>query len=155
MITIFLLWLTLTMYSLYFAGHLFDILANVPNWKSGIISDVSKYRDFYVKSSPKNYFLPLVLGTPIISLITMVMVWKIESPVFQYISVAFLISVITLLLTIKYFVPINEYIFTSPEYDPVTLKEMVSKWVKMDYMRLFLIGVGMLSSIFALVIYYN
>lgn len=61
------LWLTVILFSFYFAGHLFDLLANIPNWKSGEIADVKKYRNFYSQASPKNYFVLLVLGTPDLS----------------------------------------------------------------------------------------
>lgn len=144
------LWLTVITFSFYFAGHLFDLLANIPNWKSGDITDVSKYRDFYTKASPKNYFLPLVIGTPIICLTCLFFVWNIGTPVITLLMISTFISLIITVATIKYFVPINEYIFTSSEYDPVKLKKLVHGWVKMDYIRLFLLGVGLLTSIFAL-----
>lgn len=63
------LWAALFVFCFYFAGHLFDLTANVPNWKSGDASDVQLYRDFYRRSSPTVYFAPLVLGAPILSLI--------------------------------------------------------------------------------------
>ncbi|MEX0686700.1 MAG: DUF1772 domain-containing protein [Balneolales bacterium] len=147
-----LLWMTLVLYVFYFAGHVFDLLANIPNWKSGEVHDVTKYRAFYSNSSPKTYFLPLVLGTPLVSLVTLWSVWQLDGSIYLYIGISFIISVIILVLTIKIFVPINEYLFMSPEseYDPEKLKELVSKWISLDYLRLLLLGIGMLTSILAL-----
>lgn len=147
MITKISLWLTVILFSFYFAGHLFDLVANIPNWKSGEIGDVEKYRDFYNQASPKNYFLLLVLGTPIISLISLGLIWQSGGPSRYFIAVAFVISVIVLVFTIKYFVPINEYIFSSANYDPLELKTKVSNWISADYFRIFLIGTGMLTAI--------
>lgn len=154
MISELFLWLTVLIFSFYFAGHVFDLLANIPNWKSGDIRDVSKYRDFYTKASPKNYFLPFVVGTPLICLICLIFVWNMGNPIRMFLIIFSLMSLISLVLTIKYFVPINEYIFNSAEYDQVKLKKLVSGWVKMDYVRLFLLGAGLLTSILALKSFY-
>lgn len=147
MITTFFLWLTVLLFSFYFAGHLFDLLVNIPNWKSGEISDVVKYREFYSQSSPKNYFLLLVTSTPIISMISLGLVWHIAGSVRYFLAAAFVLSVIVLIFTLKYFVPINEYIFNTTTYDQVELKELVSKWISADYLRLLLLGIGMLTAI--------
>lgn len=141
------LWLTVIFFSFYFAGHLFDLVANVPNWKSGEIADVEKYRDFYRQTSPKNYFILLVLGTPIISLISLGLIWQTPGFSRHFIAATFVLSVVVLIFTLIYFVPINEYIFSSTTYDPVELKELVSKWVTADYFRLFLTGTGMVTAI--------
>ena len=144
------LWLTVVFFNFYFAGHLFDLLANVPNWKSGDIADVSKYRDFYGKASPKNYFLPFVVGTPVISLLSLILVWNSGNDVRIFLLISTLLSLLIFVAAVKYFVPINEYILTSKKYDEVKLKKLVSGWVKIDYIRLALLGIGLLTSILAL-----
>lgn len=149
------LWITVIVFSFYFAGHLFDLLANIPNWKSGDIMDVSKYRDFYAKASPKNYFFPFVIGTPIVSLICLFLVWNIGDPARIFLIMSSLIALLVSVATIKYFVPINDYIFTSTEYDQVKLKKLVSGWIKMDYIRVAILGVGLLTSILALKSFLN
>lgn len=149
------LWLTVILFSFYFAGHLFDLLANVPNWKSGEIADVDQYRDFYNQASPKDYFKLLVLGTPVVSLISLGLVWKTPSSSRYFIATAFVLSVVVLIFTFLYFVPINEYIFSSTTYDPVELKELVSKWISADYIRIFLVGTGMCAAIGGLNEYMN
>lgn len=154
MITNISLWLTVILFSFYFAGHLFDLLANIPNWKSGEIADIVKYRDFYSQASPKNYFLVLVAGTPIISLVSLVLVWQTAGSARYFMAVTFILSLIVLIFTLKYFVPINEYIFNSTTYNQAELKELVSKWVKADYFRLLLVGTGMLTAIGGLIEYW-
>lgn len=147
MITIIFLWLTVILFSFYFAGHLFDLVANVPNWKSGEIADVEKYRNFYSQASPKSFFALLVLGTPAVSLITLGLVWQSAGLSLHFLAATFILSVIVLVFTLKHFLPINKYIFTSATYDQVELKKVVSKWISADYFRLLLIGAGMLTAI--------
>lgn len=155
MVTTIFLWLTVLLFSFYFAGHLFDLLANIPNWKSGEIADIEKYRDFYKRASPKNFFILLGLGTPVISLVSLSLVWQNAGATMYFLAAAFGLSLITLLFTVKFFVPINEYIFTSTTYDQVELKEKVSKWISADYFRLLLIGAAMASAIGGLSEYLN
>ncbi len=150
MVTKLLLWLTVILFSFHFAGHLFDIVANQPNWKSGEILDVSNYRDFYHYSSPKNYFFLPVVGGPLICLIALILVWKNRTKAKLFIGTSFLISVIVLVFTVIFFVPINEYIFSTSEYDASKLKDSVSKWISMEYIRFILIGLGMITSIMGL-----
>ena len=146
------LWATLLFFSFYFSGHLFDIIANVPNWESGEVNDVQLYRDFYHKSSPTRYFAPLVLGTPIVSLIALILVWKKGRRTRTLLAASFLIAVGVSTWTILFFVPINQYIQTA-EYNPLELKRLVTKWVRYDYLRLAVLGIGLASSLWALTSY--
>jgi hypothetical protein len=146
------LWATLLLFSFYFSGHLFDIVANVPNWQSGEADDVLLYRDFYRHSSPARYFAPLVLGTPVASLVALMLVWKRSRQTRTLLGASFLIAAGVAVWTFLFFVPINEYI-QAGEYEPVKLKELVTKWVMYDYLRLAITALGLASSIWALVSY--
>jgi hypothetical protein len=146
------LWATVLLFSFYFSGHLFDIIVNVPNWESGEVNDVRIYRDFYHKSSPTVYFAPLVLGTPIVSLIALILVWKKGGRTRTLLGASFLIAAGVAIWTVLFFVPINQYIQTG-EYNPVELKGLVTKWVRYDYLRLAVVGIGLASSIWALTSY--
>ncbi len=152
MIAKFFLWATVFLFSFYFSGHLFDLTVNVPNWKSGEIADVMLYRDFYHQSSPSVYFAPLVLGTPIISLITLLLVWKSGGATRILVCAALVIALGVTVWTVLFFVPINQYISTG-QYDPVELKEVVARWVLYDYLRLALVGIGLVCSFLASQLY--
>ena len=143
------------LFSFHFAGHLFDIIANQPNWKSGTITDVSNYRDFYVHSSPKYYFILIVLGSPVVCLLALISVWSNGNRIKIFVGASFLISLIVLLFTVIFFVPINEYIFSTSTYDGVKLKDMVSRWITMEYIRFLLIGLGLVTSILGLEEFYK
>ncbi len=124
----------------------------MPNWESGEVNDVRIYRDFYHKSSPTKYFAPLVLGTPIVSLTALILVWKKGGRTRTLLGVSFLIAAGVAIWTVLFFVPINQYIQTG-EYNPVELKELVTKWIRYDYLRLAVVGIGLASSIWALTSY--
>jgi glucan phosphoethanolaminetransferase (alkaline phosphatase superfamily) len=150
-----LIWTVVILFCFFFAGHLFDLIVNVPNWQSGEIETISNYRDFYWKTTPKAYFLPLMIGTFLVSLIAYLSVRGENKTIKVYILTCILISLIVFLFTIILFVPINEYIFSTSDYEPDKLEGLVNKWVKFDYLRLLLVGVGLASSILGLNAYYN
>jgi hypothetical protein len=143
----FFLWLTVIIFCFHLGGHLFDMIANQPNWKSGEIADVSRLRDFYAQSSPKNFFIYLVMGGPIINLFSFILVWNIGNRTKWFFGLSFIISVIIAIFTVGFFVPINEYIFNTINYDPIKLKELVFKWIAMENLRVVIIALGTLSSI--------
>ncbi len=152
-----LLWLTVIISCFHFGGHLFDMLANQPNWKSGEIMDVLKYRDFYALSSPKNFFIILVMGGPLINLLALVSVWKLGKRLRGYIGLSFLITLVVMILTVSFFVPINDYIFNTEELDldAGKLIILVNDWISMEKLRVLLLGLGMLFSILGINSYYE
>ena len=150
-----LIWTVVILFSFFFAGHLFDLIVNVPNWKSGEIGSISSYRDFYWETTPKAYFLPLMIGIFLVSLLALISVRGESKTIKLLILTSFLTSIIVFIFTIMFFVPINEYIFSNTEYEPNKLEELVNKWVKFDYLRLLLVGVGLTASILGLNAYYN
>ncbi len=66
------------------------------------------------------------------------------------ISISLGTLIVVFVFTIFVFVPINDYIFSTSTYDTKKLEELVNKWVKLDYLRLFLVGIGLTTSIFAI-----
>ena len=149
------IWLIVILFGFLFAGHLFDLSVNVPNWKSGEIVEVSAYRDFYVKTTPKVYFLPVMLGLFVVNLLGIVLIRRANKAVRLSILICMLIVLIVFVFTILVFVPINDYILANSDYAPDKLKKLVTKWVKLDYFRLLLVGIGFASSIFAIDAHYQ
>lgn len=137
-------------FSFYVAGHLFDLLANVPNWKSGEMADVENYRNFYSKSTPKNFFAPFVLLTPLLSLVCLIFVWSNGGLIPVYIGLSFVLALTVLILTLGFFVPINKYVLGSADLEPNHLKKQVKKWVSMDYLRFTLLFLAMFTALFGM-----
>lgn len=148
MTTTAILWATMLLYCVYFAGHLYDLIANVPNWRSGEVDDVRRYRDFYQRSDPKYFFAPLVVALPLVSLIGLVLIWSQGTSLRIISGLAFAIALGVSVWTVRYFVPINNYIWAG-EYDAATLKRYVTGWVRGEYVRIVMIGIGLICAIVA------
>jgi hypothetical protein len=150
-----LLWLTVVIFCFHLGGHLFDILANQPNWRSGEVADVSQLRDFYAKASPTIFFAIITISGPFVSLAALLSVWKQKAPVTVYLGIAFLIALLVLIWTVTFFVPINQYLFSTADYEPEKLSELVSRWITMEYFRVAVIALGTLSAILGVDAYYS
>lgn len=60
MITKIFLWSVVLLYSFHFAGHLHNIVTNVPNCSSGKVEDINRYSNFYHKGNNTHYFAPVI-----------------------------------------------------------------------------------------------
>ena len=96
-----------------------------------------------------------MIGIFLVSLVALISARGESKTIRTLILVCILISSIVFLFTIVFFVPINDYIFSTSEYEQDKLEELVNEWVRFDYLRLFLVGVGLTSSILGLNAYYN
>ncbi|MEQ1730017.1 MAG: DUF1772 domain-containing protein [Vicinamibacterales bacterium] len=149
--TIFLLWALVVLFGFHLAGHLYDMLANQPNWKSGEIPDVQRYRDFYRVASPARFFAPLVFGCTLMSIVTLAAVWKSGMPtVRNSVLLALIISLVVLVMTMQVFVPLNNFFFGTPAFDAEELRRKVSRWITLEFVRTTLLAIGFSSAIAAL-----
>ena len=141
-----ILWLMVLFFAFFFAGHIFELIANIPNWQSGEIADVARYRDFYAKSGPGNYFSFAHGGSLLFSLIGLAVVWKQGGQARIAAVIAVLIALSVGVYTYLVFLPTNIYIGKT-EYDAVLLKSMVTNWVANEPFRFIAIGIGLAASI--------
>ena len=147
--TIVLLWAVMLLYSFHFAGHLHNALTNVPNWSSGSIEDMNRYGTFYHKATNTRFFAPVIFATILVCLLSLFYAWN-QSHLTRNILIAdLLIAVLVLISVFTIFRPMNDY-FSQQEYEPVRLKKMVQKWVTYNYVRMLIILIGLILSIWNL-----
>ena len=141
-----ILWLMVLFFAFFFAGHIFELIAIIPNWQSGEIADVARYRDFFSKSGPGNYFSLTHGGALLFSLIGLIAVWKQGGQARIAAAIAFLVALGVGFYTYLIFLPVNQYIGNN-EYEAVLLKTLVTKWVSNEPFRFLAIGIGLAASI--------
>ncbi len=149
MITIILLWVIVLLYSFHFAGHLHNIIANVPNWSSGKVEDLKRYSNFYHKGNNAHYFAPVIFASIIACLITLILVWNSGGITRNLVIVDLIIVVGVLISVFTIFRSINTY-FASGQYEATKLKALVNRWLLFNNIRLVIILAGLIISIWAL-----
>lgn len=145
MITI-LLWAIMLLYSFHFAGHLHNALTNVPNWSSGSIEDMNRYATFYHKATNTRFFAPVIFATILVCIIALFYVWNQTDFVRNTVAVDLLIVILVLISVFTVFRPMNDY-FAQRQYEPAPLKKMVEKWITYNYIRMLIILIGLILSI--------
>ena len=146
------LWALVLCYSFFLAGHLYEVIAIVPNWSSGTPEDVGRYRDFLSHSGPGRYFMIVGLPAFITSILAIAATWSAGKRLRLLSIVPLLIFVVYGVWTEWYFVPINHYI-GGEHYDAVILKAKVDGWVFWEIPRAVLVGLGLVVSICLLELY--
>lgn len=147
-----LLWAVMLLYSFHFAGHLHNALTNVPNWSSGSVEDMKRYGAFYHKATNTRFFAPVIFATIFVCIVTLFYLWN-HNPLNRNIVIAdLLIAVLVLISVFTIFGPMNNY-FSRQEYDPILLKTMVNKWVAWNYVRMLVILLGLILSIWNLKVF--
>ena len=148
MMTTSLLWSIILLYSFHFAGHLHNIVANVPNWSSGTTEDMQRYARFYHKGNNTHYFAPVIFASIIACAVTLAVIWNNGAAVRYLVGTDLLIAVGTLLSVLTLFRPMNLY-FESKEYEPQKLKMYVNRWLLFNKIRSVFILAGLVVSIIA------
>jgi hypothetical protein len=147
----FLLWCNAIVFAIYLAGHLFDILIIIPNWKSGSIEEIILFNDFFHKTNPVNYYRIIMWISTVLSVLCFVVAWPMGNPVRTLLGISLVIDILIDIVTWHYFTPINEYLFLEQggELQQARVREYVTQWVVADYLRVGLIMIGFYTSILA------
>jgi hypothetical protein len=153
MITI-LLWSIVLLFSFHLAGHLHNMLANMPNWSSGSIEDMNRYGNFYHKATNTRFFAPVIFISVIVCILSLFFVWNQNGFTRNMVLLDLFIAMATLVAVLTVFRPMNEY-FALQQYDPILLKSMVSRWIMYNYIRFFMILTGLVAAIWNLNAYKN
>ncbi|MBL0172132.1 MAG: DUF1772 domain-containing protein [Gemmatimonadaceae bacterium] len=144
-ITRWVLWGLVLGYAFFLGGHLYEVTAVVPNWRSGDVADVARYRDFFARSGPGVYFERVLYPTLLLAMLAIPLTWSARKT--RWIAaVPLLVIVAYAVWTIRYFVPINEYI-GGTTYDAARLQSLVRGWVMWETWRALLVTVGLVASV--------
>lgn len=148
MVTTILLWSIILLYSFHFAGHLHNIVANIPNWSSGTAEDMQRYANFYHRRNNTRYFAPVIFASIVACAAALAVIWNRSAAARYLVGTDLLIAIGTLLSVLTIFRPMNAY-FESGEYEPQKLKTFVNRWLLFNNIRFVCILAGLVVSIMA------
>ncbi len=141
-----LIWSIMLIYGFHVAGHLHNILTNVPNWSSGSIEDMNRYGNFYHKATNTRFFAPVIFTTIFICVLALFYTWNQPNIIRNIVLIDLFIAILALVAVFTVFRPMNEY-FANQQYDPILLKTMVQKWITYNYIRFSILLIGLVISI--------
>ncbi|MGB6431725.1 MAG: anthrone oxygenase family protein [Candidatus Acidiferrales bacterium] len=150
--TLYFLVATIVVFSFHLAGHIFDAISIIPNWKSGEVEDMERNKAFFREGQIRFFFGLMISSCFVVSLVTMILLLGDRGAARLFAILAFALSTATSIWTVVYFVPMNKY-FEGGEYQADRLKQVVRKWITANRLRFVLLTLCLLFSILALTHY--
>lgn len=131
------LWLNAIIAAVYFAGHLFDLLVLVPNWRAGDVASITQYRAFFVHADPGRFFRFVVPATVLLAIISFLSYWKADKQLRLMLGAYLALVLGAFLFTMLHFLPINDYLFWGKAIvlEPGKTLELAHSWVFGEQLR--------------------
>jgi hypothetical protein len=132
-------------------ANIYTSLIDAKSWGAGIPRSVETAREYFKTVNPKIFFRMIAPANLVAALLALILFWKISVTVRIYLGMALALYVCVDMFTFTYFYPRNKIMFeTTPLPDIDTLKNALTGWRNMNWLRSFIIFAGLVFSFLAL-----
>ncbi len=134
-----------------FFTMIYNSIVNAANWESNIPLSITAARDFFVVANPGTFFKLIDPTNMLLIVLALILFWKKYSSIRLFLGIALLCYVSSMILTFTYFYPRNEVMFLSKQLPDIeTLKKAASEWGIMNWIRSFILLIGLICIFLAL-----
>ena len=142
--------LTLILATTFVAGLLFvniyNSIIDATSWGSNFPTSIQTARDYFKIINPGNFFRIFSLINQILSLLALIVCWKVSKKVRIYCALALIFTIASDAFTFAYFYPRNEIMFySSLDTNLDEIKTAWSQWSCMNWLRS---GIGAVNLFF-------
>jgi hypothetical protein len=132
-------------------ANIYTSLVDARSWGSGIPQSIETAREYFKTVNPANFFRIIAPLNLVVGLLALIMFWKVSATVRIYLGVALALYVCVDVLTFAYFYPRNAIMFEKGSLTDVdTLKNALTGWRAMNWVRSLIIFAGLVFSFLAL-----
>ena len=132
-------------------ANIYTSLIDAKSWGAGIPQSVETAREYFKTVNPKIFFRKIAPANLVAALLVLILFWKISVTVRIYSGMALALYVCVDVFTFAYFNPRNKMMFeTTPLPDIDTLRNALTGWRTMNWLRSFIIFAGLVFSFLAL-----
>ena len=129
--------LTLILATTFVAGLLFvniyNSMVDAPSWGSNFPTSIQTARDYFKIVNPGNFFRIFSPINQVLSLLALIVCWKVNKKVRMYCALALIFAVTSDAFTFAYFYPRNEIMFhSSIDTNLDGIKTAWSQWSSMS-----------------------
>jgi len=129
------------------AANIFNSMVISEAAQSDIPNSIIAARQYFKTVNPGDFFIIFSPATQIFTLLSLILFWKTAKSVRILLGIALLCYISGDILAFTYFHPRNELMFISePVPDVETLRKLSSEWSLMNWVRSFVLFVGVVSS---------
>ena len=132
-------------------ANIYTSLIDAKSWGANIPKSIEAAREYHKIVNPGNFFRMLSPANLVVGLLVLILFWKVSATVRIYLGMALALYVCVDIFTFTYFYPKNKIMFeTTPLPDINTLKNALTEWRTMNWLRSFIIFAGLVFSFLAL-----
>lgn len=118
--------------------------------RSDIPNSIVAAREYFNTVNPGDFFKIFSPLTQVFTLLSLILFWKAGKSVRLFLGIALLCSISGDILAFTYFHPRNDLMYLSqPILDTETLKTISSEWSSMNWVRSFILFIGVIFSFLA------
>lgn len=131
-------------------ANVFNSLVISDAARSDIPNSIVAAREYFKTVNPGDFFKIFSPVTQVFTLLSLILFWKTGKSVRLFLGIALLCSISGDILAFTYFHPRNDLMYLSqPILDTETLKTISSEWSFMNWVRSFVLLVGVIFSFLA------
>lgn len=131
--------------------NVYNSLIDATSWGANIPGSLEITRQYFKNVNPGNFFRVFSPINQLFALIALLLFWKAPSPIRLYLGIALICYVLGDVFTYAYFYPRNDIMFKTASLTEVDkLKTAWSQWNRMNWVRSFIILVGLIFSFVSL-----
>jgi uncharacterized membrane protein len=131
--------------------NLYTSLIDAKSWGTDIPSSIAAAREYFRAVKPGDYFRIFSPLNQVVGLVALILFWKSSPSIRLCLGAAFALYVLGDILTFAYFYPRNDIMFKDAQLtDVALLKKVWSEWTFMNWVRSFMILVGLTLSCLSL-----
>lgn len=131
--------------------NIYNSIVDATSWGSNIPTSIQTARDYFKIVNPGNFFRVFSPINQILSLLALIVCWKVNRQIRMYCALAFIIAVASDVFTFAYFYPRNEIMFhSSIDTNLEGIKTAWSQWSSMNWLRSGIVAVNLFFDFAAL-----
>jgi hypothetical protein len=131
--------------------NFYNSVIDARSWGSDIPNSIEITREYFKTVNPGNFFRLYSPVNQLLALVVLILFWKYSPSIRLYLGAALVLYVMCDVLTFAYFYPRNDIMFkTASLTDTELLRKTWSQWNNMNWVRSFILLVGLFFSLLSL-----
>jgi hypothetical protein len=131
--------------------NIYTSVVDAPNWGHDIPASIEAARAYFSAANPGTFFRIFSPASQIVTLLALVLCWRVDRRVRYYLLAALVFAVATDAFTFAYFYPRNDIMFVNPVAGNVdAIRSAWSQWSTMNWPRSAIVAIGLIFDFAAL-----
>lgn len=131
--------------------NFYNSLVDAKSWGSNIPNSIATAREYFKTANPGNFFRLYSPINQVLGLLALILFWKSDPAARLSLGIAFALYVLGDVFTYAYFFPRNDIMWKTAQLTDVdVLRKAWSEWNSMNWVRTFMLLVGLCFSFLSL-----